>query len=403
MMGSVYFIEKFGEFIKGLFRKVGMFIMPTKIVQTINLTILKYLHPKLMLDFMALPRAFLFASQSCIPDNAVTVVSGLSYQSPHESSSAANGADLLIGEDVKFHKLSRVRSVFASCVGYLLKQSEKMQNIALGNVRQQVKIEPYMRPNITENILKNTNALNLRESIEISNAGLQAQLALRNTQSQLLQATRPDITKNILKSGSNLTKSEKNAVVSNVRRLPAQEFVYDIQVAQGYLPEFFANGICVHNSSEGEIRTWYDSVGAMQERFFRPNLTTVIDFIMLDLWGEVDQEITFSFVPLWSLDEEKMSAKRKTDADTDVTLIDAGIISPAEARARVAADEDSPYSSIDVDDLPEPPQQEGMGESEGGGEEPSSSEKDSFAGSGGEKPAVAASVHSSATDEGWRM
>jgi phage-related protein (TIGR01555 family) len=125
-------------------------------------------------------------------------------------------------------------------------------------------------------------------------------------------------------------------------------------------------------SSEGEIQTFYDTILALQERFFRPNLTRVLDFTMLHLWGEVDQEITFGFEPLWSLDEEKMSTVRKTDMDTDVAAIDAGIISPAESRKRVAADANSPYSSIDVDDLPEPPAEEGVGEGgmEGeGGEE----------------------------------
>jgi phage-related protein (TIGR01555 family) len=122
-------------------------------------------------------------------------------------------------------------------------------------------------------------------------------------------------------------------------------------------------------SSEGEIRTFYDSILAMQEKTYRPNLTTCIDFVMLDLWGEVDQEITFSFVPLWSLDEEKMSQKRKTDADTDAVLIDAGVVSPLESRKRVAADEDSPYSSIDVDALPEPPGEGEEGAGEGGGRE----------------------------------
>jgi hypothetical protein len=129
-------------------------------------------------------------------------------------------------------------------------------------------------------------------------------------------------------------------------------------------------------SSEGEIRTFYDTILALQERFFRPNLTRVLDFIMLHLWGEVDQEITFAFEPLWSLDEERMAAKRKTEADTDVALMDASVLSPEEIRKRVAADPNSPYSSIDVDDLPEPPAEEGMGgEMEGeGGEETENSE-----------------------------
>ncbi len=133
-------------------------------------------------------------------------------------------------------------------------------------------------------------------------------------------------------------------------------------------------------SSEGEITVFENTIAAAQERVFRPNLTTVIDFVMLDLWGEVDQEITFKFESLEELDEEKATATRKTEAETDVILIDAGVISPQEVRKRVAADEDSPYSSIDVDEMPVPPEgegEEGGGGMMGGGEgEPESEEDD---------------------------
>jgi phage-related protein (TIGR01555 family) len=110
-------------------------------------------------------------------------------------------------------------------------------------------------------------------------------------------------------------------------------------------------------SSEGEIRTFYDSIHAFQEKFFREPLTRVFHFIQLSEFGEIDDEIVYTFEPLWALDEAQLAAKRKTDADTDAVLIDAGVISP-----------ETPYSSIDVDDMPEPPDQGmgGMG-GEGGG------------------------------------
>lgn len=107
-------------------------------------------------------------------------------------------------------------------------------------------------------------------------------------------------------------------------------------------------------SSEGEIRTFYDSIHAFQEKFFRPHLRTIMHFAMMNIWGEVDPTITFEFEPLWSLDDKALADKRKTEADTDCAYLDHGVLSPEEIRARLAADPDSEYSGIDPDDAPEP-------------------------------------------------
>lgn len=114
-------------------------------------------------------------------------------------------------------------------------------------------------------------------------------------------------------------------------------------------------------SSEGEIRTFYDWVHAFQEKMFRPHLTTVIDFIQLSLWGEIDDDLTFAFEELWSLDEASLANKRKTEVETDTALLDAAVISPEEIRQRIASDPTSPYASLDVDDLPDLKQEEEEG------------------------------------------
>jgi hypothetical protein len=159
----------------------------------------------------------------------------------------------------------------------------------------------------------------------------------------------------------------------NVIEVPKQP-VYNIEVAEGWPQEFFADGLLVHNStvcrvplifltgitpsglnasSEGEIRVFYDWIEACQEVLFRPNLTRIIHFAMLNLWGEVDETIVFNFAPLWSLDETALANKRKLDADADVHLLDAGVLSSLEIRKRIAGDRDSPYTSLDVEDVPE--------------------------------------------------
>ena len=109
-------------------------------------------------------------------------------------------------------------------------------------------------------------------------------------------------------------------------------------------------------SSEGEIRVFYDTIHAYQEALFRPNLTKVMHFAMLSLWGVVDPDITFDFEPLWALSEKEEAEVRKLDAETDDILINGcAALHPEETRKRIAADPDSPYSDIDVEDVPEPP------------------------------------------------
>lgn len=110
-------------------------------------------------------------------------------------------------------------------------------------------------------------------------------------------------------------------------------------------------------SSEGEIRVFYDTIKSMQEGYLRTPLHTLIGMVMLSLWGEVDESIGFEFEDLWELSEDAAANAEKTRADTDAVLIDSGVISPEEARHRLASDQNGAYASISAepesDDLDE--------------------------------------------------
>jgi hypothetical protein len=118
-------------------------------------------------------------------------------------------------------------------------------------------------------------------------------------------------------------------------------------------------GISPHGlnaSSEGELKAFYDTIAAFQEQFFRPNLTKVMHFAMLNLWGEVDDEITFKFEPLEELNAKEQAEMRKIEAETDDILVNgANALHPEEVRKRVASDPESPYADIDVADAPDAP------------------------------------------------
>ena len=112
-------------------------------------------------------------------------------------------------------------------------------------------------------------------------------------------------------------------------------------------------------SSEGEIQCFNTEMQAAQESTCSRQLKYIIDVIQISLFGEVDPAIGFTWEPLWSLSETELTTARKTEADTDCQLIDHGVIDPSEARARLAADEDSPYAALDLNKEIEAPEEEG--------------------------------------------
>jgi len=160
------------------------------------------------------------------------------------------------------------------------------------------------------------------------------------------------------------TEDFKNvsASLAGLHELQAQAQEHMMSVAR--IPAVKFTGISptgLNASSEGEMRAFYDTVGAYQEAFFRPNLTKVMHFAMLSLWGEVDPEITFDFEPLWALSEKEEAEVRKIDAETAQVHIDTGVLDPAEERKRVATDKDTLYEGLDAQDVPNLREEEEQG------------------------------------------
>lgn len=102
-------------------------------------------------------------------------------------------------------------------------------------------------------------------------------------------------------------------------------------------------------SSEGEIRVWYDRVAAYQESFFRANLTKVMHACMLNIWGEIDPDISFEFVPLWQLDDAAKAAIAKTNADTRAVYVEIGAASNDEVRTALRSDEDGLFDGANLE------------------------------------------------------
>jgi phage-related protein (TIGR01555 family) len=103
-------------------------------------------------------------------------------------------------------------------------------------------------------------------------------------------------------------------------------------------------------TGEADMRNFYDMIRSMQEIVIRPALTEMIHVMMLSLWGEIDDTIVFEFCKLEETNPVEDSQIRLNDSQTAANYINAGVLSPAEVRAKIANEQGSNYNEIDIDD-----------------------------------------------------
>ena len=103
------------------------------------------------------------------------------------------------------------------------------------------------------------------------------------------------------------------------------------------------------SSGDLELKNHYDNIKSQQEKMFGDQIRRVLQVIQQNLYGEIDDGIVFTFAPLSEEDEKIVAETNKIQADMDVELIDAGIITPAEARQRLIDDTNSGYNSLTED------------------------------------------------------
>lgn len=101
-------------------------------------------------------------------------------------------------------------------------------------------------------------------------------------------------------------------------------------------------------SSEQEMRVWYDEILSYQEHFFKPALDKLLRYVMLSLWGEIDEDIHYEFVQLWQMDDKDRALVNLTKAQTTALYLENGVTSPDEERERLANDEETGYGRVDL-------------------------------------------------------
>ena len=147
-----------------------------------------------------------------------------------------------------------------------------------------------------------------------------------------------------------------NVPLSGLHELQAQ--AQEQMAAPSHTPLVKLLGITpsgLNANSDGEIRVYNDYIHAQQEAIFRHPLNRVLQIIQLHEFGEIDPDIGFEFESLFELDGTQLATNRKSDADAAAAYIDRGVLAPEEVREQLAADPNSGYENINVDDVPPPP------------------------------------------------
>lgn len=147
-----------------------------------------------------------------------------------------------------------------------------------------------------------------------------------------------------------------NTPLSGLHELQAQSQEHMCSVSR--MPAIVLTGISpsgLNASSDGEIRTFYDWISAQQEAFYREPLETILKCAQLSLFGEIDPDIGFKFVPLYQMTPEQEAAIRASDATTDCAYIDRGVLDVTEVRERLAKDPNSGHMGLDTSIVPVAP------------------------------------------------
>jgi phage-related protein (TIGR01555 family) len=150
-----------------------------------------------------------------------------------------------------------------------------------------------------------------------------------------------------------------NAPLSGLSELQAQ--AQEHMAAPTHIPLVKLTGITpsgLNASSDGEIKVFYDYVASQQQSFFDDHLKTVCQLVQLHLWGTIDEDIGYEWVPLDSPTDKEESEMRKSDGDRDSAYVDRGILGPDEVRERLRNDPRSGYTFISAEAPAAPLEQE---------------------------------------------
>jgi hypothetical protein len=106
----------------------------------------------------------------------------------------------------------------------------------------------------------------------------------------------------------------------------------------------------------------------LQEAYWRHPIEIIFKILQISMYGEIDPDLSFEFVPLFQMTEKELSEIRTADATATTAYINAGAIDGEEVREKLARDPQSGFQGLDLSKEIIPPDQ-GGDDNEGGDNE----------------------------------
>lgn len=135
-------------------------------------------------------------------------------------------------------------------------------------------------------------------------------------------------------------------IVSQAMEIAAAYFNEPVTKMWGLTPSGF-------NTGESDLNNHYDHIASQQEKQLRDQIEYVLKVLQMQEWGEIDNEITFTFNPLSEEKEESIATVNKIKAETQQIYISNGVISPDEGRECLKADPKSGFNNLNEESVPE--------------------------------------------------
>lgn len=103
-----------------------------------------------------------------------------------------------------------------------------------------------------------------------------------------------------------------------------------------------------------DIRFFYDTIAAKQEKYLRPQLERMVRYLMLakdgPTKGREPENWSIEFCPLWQMSDKEQAEVREIQSRTDKAYIDSQVVTPEEVTAsRFGGDRWSPDTVIDFE------------------------------------------------------
>lgn len=104
-------------------------------------------------------------------------------------------------------------------------------------------------------------------------------------------------------------------------------------------------------TGDADLRNHYDNIASLQEQQFAKNLNKLLQIFQLNLYGDIDSDLTFEFAPLSEDDERARAEVNKMKAETADIYAGIGAIAAEEIRDTLINDNASGFSMLNPIDM----------------------------------------------------